>query len=50
MKKYLSDVLFVVGFTSLEYGLYLLDPIAAFIAGGVLLMISGLMVAKNGTN
>ena len=47
--KYLTDVLFSVGFISLEYGLYLYDEKAAFIVGGILLMLGGLQVAKHGT-
>lgn len=50
MKKYISDLFFLSGFISLEYGLYLYDPKISLIAGGILLMITGLMVAKNGTN
>ena len=50
MKKYMMDVMFVVGFISFEYGLYLIDPRAALIVGGVLSMVAGVMGAKNGVN
>ena len=47
--KYLTDVLFSVGFISFEYGLYLYDIKVAFVIGGLLLMLGGLQVAKHGT-
>ena len=50
MKKYMMDVVFVVGFISFEYGLYLHDPKAALIVGGVLSMVAGVMGAQNGIN
>lgn len=50
MKKWLAEFLMFPGFISFEYGLYLHDPKLSLIVGGVILMLVGLMVAKNGAN
>ena len=50
MKKWLTELLVLPGFISLEYGLYLHDIKVAFIVGGLILMVAGLMVAKNGVD
>jgi len=50
MRKWLSELLILPGFISLEYGLYLYDIKAAFLVGGLILMVTGLMVAKNGVD
>ena len=50
MKKWIAELLFIPGFISMEYGLYLHDIKAALIVGGLLLMIAGIMVAKNGVD
>lgn len=48
MKKWVSELLFLPGFVSFEYGLYLHDMKAALMVGGLIFMGLGVRIATNG--
>ena len=47
MKKWLAELLFLPGFVSFEFGLYLVDEKAALMVGGLIFMGLGVRLARN---
>ena len=44
----LGDILIILGFIILEYGLYLYNLKISLVVGGCLLLITGLVISRNG--